>query len=148
MSTQEGAPESGPTPPLDFGAVPHLPELDRAMSPGIQVADRAIRATLQDAQGHDLVLTFKPYQAARLVTVDCYRAPEGLGHRPRSIHWARSSAWLDELRERLAELDPGADFMERAIHFLVPAGDDVLEVVAWQVEVTHMGRTRRFGRGN
>ena len=141
------AQESDGTPPPHFVEVPQLPEMDRAMSPVIQMADRSIRATVQDIGGHELVLTFQPYQAARVVTVDCYRAPEGLGHRPRSIYWSRSSAWLNELRGRLTELDPGADFLDRAIHFLVPAGDDVLEVVAWRVEVAQGGKAREFPAG-
>ena len=53
----------------------------------------------------------------------------------------REAPWLDELTDALSEIDRTADFMQRAIHFLVPAGDDVVEVAAWRVQVEAAGAT-------
>ena len=55
------------------------------------------------------------------------------------MYWTDSSPWLDELRDGLAEVDHHADFLDKAVHFLVPAGDNVLEVVAWRVEIERPG---------
>ena len=138
--SRPGTDPSGPT--VAFTPVPGVPEPDRVASPDVQVSDGSVRVALLDGHGRPLTLRFRPYQAVRLTTVDCYRRPEGMPHRPERVYWAAASPWMDDLRQRLAELDPHADFMERAVHFLVPAGDDVLEVVAWRVHVEHDGRTR------
>jgi hypothetical protein len=127
------------TPPTRFAPVPDLPELGRVMSPTIEVGERVIDATITDAKGVEIRLTFRPYQAMRLTTVDCYREPDELPHRPEVAYWTSASEWIDELKASLAVVDRTADFMDRAVHFVVPAGDDVLEVVAWQVEISRSG---------
>jgi hypothetical protein len=124
------------TAPTRFAPVPDLPELGRVMSPTIQAGDRVIDAMITDAKGNEIRLAFQPYQAMRLTTVDCFREPEGLPHRPEVVYWSSASPWIDELKASLAVIDRTADFMERALHFVIPAGDDVLEVIAWQVEIS------------
>ena len=94
---------------------------------------------MQDVDGRDLTLRFAPLQAARVTTIDCFRAPDDLPHRLVRVHGARFSSWIDELTAALADVDASATFMDRAVHVIVPAGDNVLEVVAWTVEITGPG---------
>jgi len=122
-----------------FTPLPDLPELARVMLPTMTISDRVVRAVVTDVERQDVTLLFQPYQAVRLTTVDCFLAPGDLPRRLAQMYWSRSSPWLDELTAALAEVDHTADFMDSAVHFLVPAGDDVLEVVAWQVRIERPG---------
>ena len=127
------------TPPTSFEPIPDLPELGRVMAPAIQVGDRIIDAMITDARGLEIALSFQPYQAMRLTTVDCFREPDDLPHRPEVMYWTSASEWIDQLKASLAVVDRTADFMDRAVHFVIPAGDDVLEVIAWRVEISRSG---------
>jgi hypothetical protein len=131
------------TAPTGFATIPGVPELDDVMSPTITVADRVIAAIVADVDEREITLRFRPYQALRVTTVDCFDEPDGVPHRPSQIYWSRTSTWIDELTAALATVDFTADFMERAVHFIVPAGDDVIEVVAWRMELTLSGDTAR-----
>lgn len=115
------------------------PVLSRVMYPTITIADRIVQAVVTDTDERDVILRFRPYQSLRVTTMDCYLGTEDLPRQLDGVHWSRVSPWLDELTEALSEIDRTADFMQRAIHFLVPAGDDVLEVVAWQIQVEPTG---------
>ena len=81
-------------------------------------------------------LVFKPYQAARMITADCYHVPRGLqrGESGR-IYECQNSSWIAGLREALAQIDVTATFLDNAHHFYLPLQDEVLEIVALGVEV-------------
>ena len=123
----------------DFAPLDDGPALPRVMSPRITIARRGVEAVVSDVDDRDVTLRFRPYQAVRLTTIDCFLAPGDLPRHLDGVHWARTSPWLDELTGALAEIDHTAEFMQRAIHFLLPAGDDVLEVVAFGITVERAG---------
>jgi hypothetical protein len=77
----------------------------------------------------------EPYQAVRMVTIDCAPMPEGLVLRGGEIIEVRNSAWVAALRDVLQRVDHTATFLDRARHFIFPLQDDLLEVVAWDVRV-------------
>ncbi|MET0143462.1 MAG: hypothetical protein ABW328_01550 [Ilumatobacteraceae bacterium] len=122
-----------------FSPLADLPPLPRVMYPTVTISDRIVRADVTDVDGGDVTLQFRPYQAVRLTTLDCFLAPGDLPRHLEHIYWSRTSPWLDELTKALSEVDRTADFMQRAIHFLLPAGDDVLEVVGWAIHVDRAG---------
>jgi hypothetical protein len=78
---------------------------------------------------------FEPYQAVRMITADCFSAPEGVTITPQIIVEIHNSIWVSELRSTLKKTDCEADFMDKARHFLLPLQDDFLEIVAWNVIV-------------
>jgi hypothetical protein len=123
----------------DFSPLAGGPALPRVMYPTITIADRVVQAVVTDTDERDVTLRFRPYQALRLTTMDCYLGPDALPRHLGGVHWSRTSPWLHELTAALSEIDRTADFMKRAIHFLVPGGDDVLEVVAWRIQVEPAG---------
>ena len=120
-------------------AAPHtieeLPLLARACEPVIHIAARRIEVAHEAAGGAPLELRFQPYQALRLTTMDCFVVNGPDEYTPGRLTCRRVSPWLDALRAALHETDPRARFMDRALHFTLPAGDDVLEVAAWKVEI-------------
>jgi hypothetical protein len=123
----------------DFAPLAGGPVLPAVMYPRITIADRVVEVVVTDTDERDVTLRFRPYQALRLTTMDCYLGPDALPRQLDGVQWSRASAWLEELTGALSEIDLTADFMQRAIHFLVPAGDDVLEVVAWRIQVEPAG---------
>jgi hypothetical protein len=122
-----------------FGPMADIPAPDPVLSPRITVAERAIEVVVTDRDDRRITMRFQPYQAMRMTTGDCYRPTDGRPGHPERIEWARSSALLDELTAALAEVDSRATFMEDAVHVIIPAGDDVLEVVATRIEITPDG---------
>jgi hypothetical protein len=124
---------------VTFSPIPDVPELDLVATPAIAIDDTSVTTTARDVGGHDVAFHMAPIQAVRVTTIDCFQAPSGLAHRLTRVHGATSSQWLDELSAALAVIDPSATFMERAVHVIVPLGDNVLEVVAWTIEVTRPG---------
>jgi hypothetical protein len=127
-----------------FLAVPHTPVLPRVVYPVIEIKDRMIRVSLDDIDDHKIELRFQPYQALNLTTRDCFLMPAGSEHLRNRIFYQRTSTWIEELKSALQVSDRTADFMDKALHFTIPAGDDVLEIAAWKVEITHLDKTFRF----
>lgn len=76
---------------------------------------------------------FQTRQGVRIRTSDCVIRPEGVGYVFQRLAEVTDSVWLDELRTDLETQDPRATFMGQAHHYLIDAGDDVIEVVAWSV---------------
>jgi hypothetical protein len=112
-----------------------VPPLARACEPVIHVAVRRIEVAHEADDGTRLELRFQPYQGLRLTTVDCFAVNSPADYTPGRLTCRRVSPWLDSLRAALRETAARARFMERALHFTLPAGDDVLEVVAWKVQI-------------
>jgi hypothetical protein len=89
---------------------------------------------LFDASERRVELSFRPVQAVRIWTVDLWIPPAAEGDAGRRIVEVVSSGWQRELAGQLEELHPTASFLDDAHHFVVPAGDDVVEVLAWQLQ--------------
>ena len=127
-----------------FYVVPHTPVLQRVSYPVIEIKDRLIRVSLEDVQGNPIQLEFQPYQAMRLTTQDCFLAQPGSERLHSRILYQKTSPWLAELKAALKVIDRTADFMDQALHFTIPAGDDVLEIAAWKVAIAHLDAAHLF----
>lgn len=46
------------------------------------------------------------------------------------------SNWLHELRRSLLNIHEEADFMDKSKHFLIPCYDNIIEIIAWDIELT------------
>ena len=56
-----------------FSPVPDVPDLARVMGPTVTVEAGVAHALVEDVEGHDVTLRFRPYQGVRLTTIDCFR---------------------------------------------------------------------------
>ena len=62
---------------IEFKPIPHTPLLHRVNYPVIEVKGRRISVRLDDEDKKKIELTFQPYQALKLTTIDCYLTPQG-----------------------------------------------------------------------
>lgn len=126
---------------MKFEPVREVPTLETTPLAALKVESSCVSVDVDDEEENRVRLVFKPYQAIRMVTADCYIPPGDLSIIPKVVVEVIGSTWLDELRANLREVDTGADFMEKARHYLVPLQDDFLEVVAWSLEVERIRGT-------
>lgn len=77
-------------------------------------------------------LRFSPFQAARITTIDCFDVPSLLinDRLPRYLLEVVDSPWIEVLKEELRRNDRSATFMNKARHFILPLGDNIVEVIA------------------
>jgi hypothetical protein len=100
----------------------------------VQVDGKCVVLELDDDQDKRFRLVFQPYQAVRITTVDCFDLAEEIDVVPQEIVEIAPSPWIRELKAVLARIDETATFMEKARHFLIPGGDDYIEVIAWEIQ--------------
>ncbi len=94
------------------------------------VQDNAIRLTLDDESERPVVFTMRPFQAVRVTTIDCFD-PDLTPPLTRRVLCSSRSSWLEQLRASLARSDESAMFLDRALHYLFPCQDNVVEIVSW-----------------
>jgi hypothetical protein len=68
-----------------------------------------------------------------VITADCFDLPPEIQAFPKEIVEVIDSPWIAELKAVLKKTDHTATFMDRARHFLIPAQDEFIEVVAWDL---------------
>ena len=120
-------------------AVEGLPKLHTSPLASIICDAPKVVVEADDEKESRIKFIFKPYQAVRITTFDCFSRPDGKSIIPQTVMEIQNSAWMDELRNTLKLTDFEADFMDNAKHYLLPLEDDFLEVVAWDVEVEPVG---------
>jgi hypothetical protein len=108
-----------------------IPTLHTVPRPALTVERSRAVVEVDDEHERRITLTFSPLQALRVHTADLFTEPLG-----REVVEVTDSGWVRELTETLARLSPHATFMARARHWIVPGGDEVIEVVAWELEVS------------
>lgn len=81
-------------------------------------------------------VSFRPVQAVRITTADCFLMSGESFISPRSIMEVRESKWLLQLSDAAKTIDESSEFMDKAKHFVVPCDDQFIEVIAWMYEVT------------
>jgi hypothetical protein len=109
-----------------------VPELHEAQRPHVVVAPPQVKVEVDAADERRLRFEFDIYQAVRVRTIDLFVAPPDV-FRPRSVVEIEDSPWIAELRADLAQRDVTADFLDRSHHWLLHAGDGIVEVVAWEM---------------
>jgi hypothetical protein len=115
-----------------YTAVPGAPRLHS--TPLAALSSKGSRVTIT-ADGTDrsrLAFAFGPCQAIRVTTEDCFQRPHGGGFAQRVLMEVSPSAWIEELKAALAGIDSQATFLDQTKHYLLDAGDEVYEVVAWE----------------
>jgi hypothetical protein len=113
-----------------------IPALESTTSPVVSVdqSDAVVEALA--AEGGPVRMRLSPYQAVRVRTIDAYVPPldDEAGFLPFRVLEVQDSLWIEELRADAAQVNHTATFMDDARHFLLMAGDSVVEVVAWNLE--------------
>lgn len=111
-----------------------IPPVQTVPLEDVRLAGSDLSVSLDVDDGSRVRLVFGPHQALRVTTEDCFdRIPRRLIPTG-GLYEVLDSDWVSELATTLERLDPNADFMDHARHFVLPAGDNVIEVVAWSVE--------------
>lgn len=93
---------------------------------------------LDDENEHRLRITFKPTQATRLITYDCFSLPDGLEIRSKNVIEVVDSPWIIELNKVLSSSDSSATFLDQSKHYLLPLQDNFLEVIAWEASYEYI----------
>ena len=113
--------------------VPGAPRLHESQQPRVTVDPPDVAVEAIDADERRVTLTFSTYQAVRVRTIDVLRkTPDTF--RAFAVVEVADSPWIEELRAALAVVDETADFLDRAHHWMLHAGDAVVEVVAWELD--------------
>jgi hypothetical protein len=107
--------------------------------PEIIVKTAEMTLMLDDADEHRRSLIFSPYQAIRITTQDCFLVSRESGLYKGGVFVVDDSPWIAELAASLSHIDSHATFLDRSHHFIIPSGDDVVEVVAWELRWTGDG---------
>lgn len=116
--------------------VPGVPGLHALSTPAVSVVKPEVVVELDGAAGERLRLVFSPYQAVRIRTADLFVPPADGAFRAHVVMEVLDSPWLAELGADLERVASGATFMGQAHHYLLTAGDSVVEVVARGLEWT------------
>ena len=118
-------------PTTHYRLLPGAPRIHTVPLPELSVGEGRVTLTLDDADENRLTFVFTPYQAVRVTTLDAFSTLPESGLRPGGVFVVEASEWIDELRSVLAQKDSVATFLDNAHHYVVPAGVDIVEVVAW-----------------
>ena len=119
---------------MQYRLIPGAPSIHKVPAPEIAVEKARVRLTLDgtDEQRRSLILF--PYQAVRITTQDCFVVPPGSGLSKEGIFLVENSPWIAELKQALSQIDSHATFLDQSHHYVIPSGDDVVEVVAWNLQ--------------
>ena len=120
-------------------AVEGLPKLHKTPLASIICNAPKILVEADDKKESRIKFVFEPYQAVKITTFDCFSLLDGKPIIPQTVMEVRNSSWIEELRNTLKLTDCEAKFMNNSKHFLLPLGEDFLEVIAWNVEVEPIG---------
>jgi hypothetical protein len=119
---------------MKYKSIPDIPDIHGVPLPVMQIAGTEVVVSLDDVDEQRLTLVFKPYQAVRITTWDCFVVLPESGFSHGGVFLVENSPWLADLKKDLKLSDPYATFMEKSTHFVVPSGDQVLEVIAWNLK--------------
>lgn len=119
---------------MHYVLIPATPQIHTVPLPEITIGRAQISLLLDGADEQRHCFIFCPYQAIRVTTQDCFvRSPDSKLHKG-GVFRVEDSLWLAELREALSHVDHCATFLDQAHHYIIPSGDDVVEVVAWEMK--------------
>ncbi len=106
------------------------------------VDEESIKIVIDDIDENSKSLIFQPYQAIRITAVDCADLSMidscadvfASGRYQRYLLEETESSWIPELRKALA--NPDDDFLIKSRHFVLHLGDNLVEIVAWNVNIS------------
>ena len=120
-------------------ALEGMPRLHVTPLARTEVKGDSVQVELDDELERRFRLVFATYQAVRITTADCFIVPGKTAIEPQRVNEVQNSPWIDELTLALKQIDQDGQFMDKARHFLVPAQDEFIEVVAWNITWTWIG---------
>lgn len=121
---------------MNYRKIPGAPSIHAVPMPEMQVQTAKVSLTLDGADGQRRTLLFYPFQAIRVTTQDCFVVSPESGLRKGEVFWVEDSPWIADLKEALSHTDHLATFLDPSHHYIVPCGDEVVEVVAWNLKWT------------
>ncbi|PYS72975.1 MAG: hypothetical protein DMF69_06175 [Acidobacteria bacterium] len=116
--------------------VQNVPRLHTTPLASVRVKDSQVIVDVDDEREKRFSVVFKPYQAMRMITADCFAMPDDAAILSNTVMEVLDSSWIGELTKGLKRVDETAKFMDQARHFILPLQDDFLEVVAWNIGIT------------
>lgn len=119
---------------MRYTLVPGTPRIHTVPLPELRVAQSQVELSLDTADEQRQHFVFRPYQAIRVTTEDCFLASPDSGLHKGGVFVVEDSPWLLELRKALSQIDRGATFLDRSHHYVIPSGDDIVEVIAWGIK--------------
>lgn len=120
---------------MKFNRVVQIPRLHSTPLATVHVEKGRVIVEVDDETEERVRLVFSPYQAARVTTTDCFSVPQRHTLEPGWVVEVLESPVVAELEATLKRIDVAASFMEKARHFLIPAQDEYIEVIAWNVSL-------------
>jgi hypothetical protein len=110
----------------------------------IRVDGTKVTVFLDDVNVNRWKLTFCPFQAIKITTIDCCwsETPDGEeyftdGHYVRYISEKCDSKWIKQIRKKLISAY-NEDYTQSSHHYVMILGDNLVEVMAWNVEIEHV----------
>ena len=107
----------------------------------IRSGPHSLIVELDDVNEQRKKICFHPYQAVKITTKDCVNlssiiTPETLldGKYCRCLWECVNSRWISSLKRQLA--DSSDNFLKKSKHYILDLGDNLLEVVAWNADVS------------
>ncbi len=99
----------------------------------LHIRDMGVEVEFDDIHEERWRFIFRPYQALKITTIDCFNTTPLLfdGKRPAHLIEVINSQWLTILKAELFKKDQKSDFLDKAKHYIFPFQDSIIEVVAW-----------------
>lgn len=108
----------------------------------IKITQTAVEVRIDDINERRYCITFKPYQAVKVITSDCFDKSilldsdnYSFGRYKRYILEALDSEWINMMKSTLKSNDENAVFLETARHFILDLGDNILEIISTDIEI-------------
>ena len=102
----------------------------------IYISDIDLKIEFDDNKKNRLRITFKPYQAFKVITIDCVSAQEYINERnfkngrfTRYMLEIVHSQWIEELKR---ETNSSSTFLEKSHHYFLILGNNVVEIISYE----------------
>lgn len=129
---------------MKYMLISDTPQIHTVPLPELTVAKAQVTLSLDDAEEQRRQFIFSPYQSIRITTQDCFLVSSESGFYRGGVFLVENSPWIVELQAALSQIDHIATFLNQSHHFVVPSGDDIIEVVAWKMEWNGGGSNRSY----
>lgn len=109
----------------------------------ISIKGSQLKISLDDKDENRITLCLYPIQAIKLITEDCYDFPAEIineckqkyGFYKRHVVEILDSPWIQQLKTTASMYQNDAGFLDKSRHFLIDLRDNIVEVVAWNIEI-------------
>ena len=119
---------------MKYRPIPGAPQVHPVPVPELAVEKAKVRLALDGTDGQRRTFMFFPYQAIRVTTQDCFVVPPESGIYKGGVFLVDDSPWIADLKKSLSQIDQHANFLDKSHHYVIPSGDDIVEVVAWNLK--------------